>query len=172
MVTRARGRSIGFADPPSMYRERDVAILRVGHFVRAPRRLPSPPTLNPHRSILSDNPTEPAMACRPAVSAPSALAPAPHHRLVSARSLSRGGAACPLRSSSAGSLRLGARRAPAAAFVVRAAVAEVRRTRACSPSTRPCINRCSSVLASLCVVFEFALLCCCCSRVTWSSRPR
>ncbi|KAM0825548.1 hypothetical protein ACQ4PT_069481 [Festuca glaucescens] len=33
------------------------------------------------------------MACRPAVSAPSALAPAPHHRLVSARSRTRGGAA-------------------------------------------------------------------------------
>ncbi|XP_047057348.1 peptidyl-prolyl cis-trans isomerase-like [Lolium rigidum] len=64
------------------------------------------------------------MACRPAVSAPSALAPAPHHRLVSARSRTRGAAARPLRSSSAVSLRLGARRAPAAAFVVRAAVAE------------------------------------------------
>ncbi|CAM0881017.1 unnamed protein product [Alopecurus aequalis] len=64
------------------------------------------------------------MACMPAVSAPSALAQAPHHRLVSARSSTWGGAACPLRSSSAGSLRLSARRAPAAAFVVRAAVAE------------------------------------------------
>jgi hypothetical protein len=48
MLTRARGRSIGFANPPSMYRERDVAILRVGHFVRAPSRLQSLPTLNPH----------------------------------------------------------------------------------------------------------------------------
>uniref|UniRef100_A0ACD5VS12 Uncharacterized protein n=1 Tax=Avena sativa TaxID=4498 RepID=A0ACD5VS12_AVESA len=65
------------------------------------------------------------MACRPAVSAPSALAPAPHHRLrISAGSSTRGGATSPLRSISAGSLRLGARRAPAAAFVVRAAVAE------------------------------------------------
>jgi len=59
------------------------------------------------------------MACRPAVSNPSALTPAPHQRLVPARSGTRGRIACPHRSSSVGALRLGARRA--AAFVVRAA---------------------------------------------------
>jgi hypothetical protein len=73
------------------------------------------------------------MACRPAVFAPSALVPAPYHGLITVRSSTRGGAARPLRSSYAVSLRLGARRAPA--FVVRAAVAEVR-----APSTRPCIS--------------------------------
>ncbi|XP_051224519.1 uncharacterized protein [Lolium perenne] len=62
------------------------------------------------------------MACRPAVFAPSALVPAPYHGLITVRSSTRGGAARPLRSSYAVSLRLGARRAPA--FVVRAAVAE------------------------------------------------
>ncbi|XP_037404977.1 peptidyl-prolyl cis-trans isomerase-like [Triticum dicoccoides] len=64
------------------------------------------------------------MACRPAVSNPSALTPAPRRCVVLGRSSTRGRVDCSLRSSSAGAVRLGARRAPAAAFVVRAAAAE------------------------------------------------
>jgi hypothetical protein len=96
-----------------MARERDVAIPRLGHFLRSPRRLQSSPTPNPRRSILSDNPTSsqtnpPWRAGRPCSPPPPSCR---RHTTASSPSAAAPGEALPARSAPATRCRSGSARA-------------------------------------------------------------